>query len=112
MKSRAFVIHFVLVTGAVVAGWSCGRSVTGMPCPLVEYAESEALHVAKDRLERFCNSKEIDCSKFSVKDVRKTDEIPWIVDFKSESSNNSKSYFFRVLIDKCGLVETSWQTYD
>lgn len=80
-------------------------------CDKVPYTETEAKDIARSRLEVFCNEKEIDCRLFRQisEDMSRSDL--WTFDFSSRDESKSPYYFFRVVIDSCGVVEKNWQLY-
>lgn len=80
-------------------------------CDDSEVTESKARELGRARLEDFCKSKGIDPDEFITPEISSTTDIPWILDYSTKRDGYKSFYFFRVMIDKCGKIEKSWQYY-
>lgn len=108
MRNKSGVTIAILLGVSLLL--SCKSTMIGLPCPKVLYDELQARQLAGNRLLKFCESKNIECANFAPTAVVAGKDLPWTVD--SETPKVAPGYyFFRVTIDQCGFVETSWQFY-
>ena len=87
---------------------SCNRILDPI-CGSTSITETEAKETAKTRLIKFSEREGIDPATFSEPKTYKQDDRLWIVDYTNSKDNSESSYFFRVIIDSCGRIETNFQ---
>lgn len=97
----------LIILSFVVIAASCSRALESV-CGPTSITEVEAKETAKSRLEKFAAGEGIDSAIFAEPTAYKQDDILWVVDYNTNQANSQSYYFFRVIIDNCGMIETNY----